>query len=70
MRVPRYAKVNLTRRQVARSPYKGVWDCVSRTLRAEGIGAFYRSYRTTARPYGFVCDMPAHAGARAMCCLC
>ena len=41
--------------QVARSPYKGVWDCVSRTLRAEGIGAFYRSYRTTVRPVDCFC---------------
>jgi len=36
--------------QVVRSPYAGVWDCVSRTMRTEGLGAFFRSYRTTARP--------------------
>lgn len=49
--------------QVARSPYKGVWDCVSKTLRAEGIGAFYRSYRTTARPCDGVSRSIAPSGA-------
>ncbi|ESR38395.1 hypothetical protein CICLE_v10028816mg [Citrus x clementina] len=29
------------------STYKGVWDCVKRVLREEGLGAFYASYRTT-----------------------
>lgn len=29
------------------SPYKGVFDCVKRVLRDEGIGAFYASYKTT-----------------------
>lgn len=29
------------------SPYKGVWDCLTRTLKEEGYFAFYRSYRTT-----------------------
>ncbi|KAJ8769786.1 hypothetical protein K2173_007646 [Erythroxylum novogranatense] len=27
--------------------YRGVWDCVKRVFRQEGIGAFYASYRTT-----------------------
>ncbi|KAL8459566.1 hypothetical protein ACS0TY_036066 [Phlomoides rotata] len=29
------------------SPYRGVWDCVIRVLREEGVGGFYASYRTT-----------------------
>ena len=33
--------------QVARSPYKGVMDCIIKMLRYEGVGAFYRSFRTT-----------------------
>ncbi len=35
--------------QVVHSPYKGISDCVVRMLREEGIGAFYKSYRTTVR---------------------
>ncbi|KAH6814218.1 Mitochondrial substrate carrier family protein [Perilla frutescens var. frutescens] len=35
------------RLQLGNSPYKGVWDCVSRVLRQDGIRAFYASYRTT-----------------------
>ena len=35
------------RLQLRESPYKGVVDCVSKTLRNEGIRAFYRSYPTT-----------------------
>eukprot|EP00262_Sarcandra_glabra_P018973 TRINITY_DN6984_c0_g1_i1.p1 TRINITY_DN6984_c0_g1~~TRINITY_DN6984_c0_g1_i1.p1 ORF type:complete len:282 (+),score=5.65 TRINITY_DN6984_c0_g1_i1:210-1055(+) len=35
------------RLQLRSSPYKGVWDCVTRVLREEGFGAFYTSYRTT-----------------------
>ncbi|KAF3447757.1 hypothetical protein FNV43_RR08460 [Rhamnella rubrinervis] len=35
------------RLQLANSPYLGVWDCVKRVLREEGLGAFYASYRTT-----------------------
>ncbi|KAK9833663.1 hypothetical protein WJX74_002192 [Apatococcus lobatus] len=35
------------RLQVARSPYKGVTDCIMKMLRYEGVGAFYRSFRTT-----------------------
>eukprot|EP00884_Botryococcus_braunii_P016663 jgi/Botrbrau1/3680/Bobra.0008s0009.2 len=35
------------RLQVARSPYKGIWDCIHKTWRKDGIGAFFRSYRTT-----------------------
>ncbi|KAF7845277.1 mitoferrin-like [Senna tora] len=35
------------RLQLKRSPYKGVWDCVRRVVREEGVGAFYASYRTT-----------------------
>ncbi|KAL8129861.1 hypothetical protein V2J09_019016 [Rumex salicifolius] len=27
--------------------YRGVWDCVTRILKEEGVGAFYASYRTT-----------------------
>ncbi|KAL8459624.1 hypothetical protein ACS0TY_036931 [Phlomoides rotata] len=29
------------------SPYRGVWDCVIRVLREEGVRGFYASYRTT-----------------------
>jgi solute carrier family 25 (mitochondrial iron transporter), member 28/37 len=35
------------RLQVVGSPYAGVGDCVSRTLAAEGPGAFFKSLRTT-----------------------
>lgn len=28
------------------SPYRGVWECVVRVYRAEGVRAFYRSYGT------------------------
>ena len=35
--------------QVVHSPYKGISDCVMRMLREEGVGAFYKSYRTTVR---------------------
>lgn len=35
------------RLQLANSPYKGVWDCVGRVMREDGIKAFYASYRTT-----------------------
>ncbi|EPS69201.1 hypothetical protein M569_05566, partial [Genlisea aurea] len=35
------------RLQLGNSPYKGVWDCVRRVARDEGMGAFYASYRTT-----------------------
>ena len=35
------------RLQMSGSPYRGVWDCVSQTIRAEGFGALYRSYATT-----------------------
>jgi len=41
------ADVIKQRLQIVNSPYKGVWDCLSRTLREKGIHAFYRSYRTT-----------------------
>jgi len=33
--------------QVAHSPYKGVVDCTQQILRREGVGALFRSYRTT-----------------------
>lgn len=33
--------------QVAHSPYKGTLDCVQRMLATEGVGAFFKSYRTT-----------------------
>ncbi len=32
--------------QMYHSPYKNIFDCVRQTMRAEGIGAFYRSYLT------------------------
>ena len=35
------------RLQVVGSPYAGVGDCISRTLAAEGPGAFFKSLRTT-----------------------
>eukprot|EP00878_Enallax_costatus_P017113 GHUV01017968.1.p1 GENE.GHUV01017968.1~~GHUV01017968.1.p1 ORF type:complete len:292 (+),score=66.20 GHUV01017968.1:790-1665(+) len=35
------------RLQVAHSPYNGVMDCVRKVLRQEGVGALYKSYRTT-----------------------
>ncbi|KAL1541060.1 mitoferrin-like [Salvia divinorum] len=35
------------RLQLRGSPYRGVWDCVGRVVREEGIGAFFVSYRTT-----------------------
>lgn len=35
------------RLQMSGSPYRGVWDCVARTVRTEGVGALYRSYPTT-----------------------
>mmetsp|Transcript_38288 Transcript_38288/g.83293 ORF Transcript_38288/g.83293 Transcript_38288/m.83293 type:complete len:431 (-) Transcript_38288:553-1845(-) len=35
------------RLQLPGSPYKGVWDCVSRVSREEGLKTFFRSYRTT-----------------------
>ncbi|GAB4834024.1 hypothetical protein Ancab_032276 [Ancistrocladus abbreviatus] len=35
------------RLQLKSSPYNGVVDCVRRVMLEEGIGAFYKSYRTT-----------------------
>lgn len=35
------------RLQLKGSPYKGVGDCVRRVVLEEGVGAFYKSYRTT-----------------------
>ncbi|XP_028764566.1 mitoferrin isoform X2 [Neltuma alba] len=35
------------RLQLKSSPYKGVWDCVKRVSKEEGVGALYASYRTT-----------------------
>ncbi|PRQ42819.1 putative mitochondrial carrier protein [Rosa chinensis] len=35
------------RLQLESSPYKGVGDCVRRVLVEEGVGAFYKSYKTT-----------------------
>ncbi|KAL3850569.1 hypothetical protein ACJIZ3_012451 [Penstemon smallii] len=35
------------RLQLSGSCYNGVWDCVRRVMREEGVGAFYASYRTT-----------------------
>lgn len=34
------------RLQMYGSPYKGMFDCVRKTLKAEGFSAFYRSYST------------------------
>uniref|UniRef100_A0A6U9PY69 Mitochondrial carrier protein n=2 Tax=Picocystis salinarum TaxID=88271 RepID=A0A6U9PY69_9CHLO len=41
------ADVVKQRLQLAHSPYKGVFDCVIRTFREEGIRAFFRSLPTT-----------------------
>ncbi|EEF46037.1 mitoferrin [Ricinus communis] len=35
------------RLQLGNNTYKGVWDCIKKVLKEEGIGAFYASYRTT-----------------------
>lgn len=35
------------RLQLANSPYNGVMDCISTTLRKEGVKAFFKSYNTT-----------------------
>ncbi|GER28099.1 mitochondrial substrate carrier family protein [Striga asiatica] len=35
------------RLQLGSSPYSGVWDCVRRVAREEGIRGFFASYRTT-----------------------
>lgn len=35
------------RLQLQGSPYGGVWDCVRRVMREEGIRAFFASYKTT-----------------------
>uniref|UniRef100_A0A383WGP3 Mitochondrial carrier protein n=1 Tax=Tetradesmus obliquus TaxID=3088 RepID=A0A383WGP3_TETOB len=35
------------RLQVAHSPYKGLADCTRQILQHEGVGALYKSYRTT-----------------------
>lgn len=40
------AEVVKQRMQMYNSPYKGLWDCVRTVTRAEGVGAFYRSYST------------------------
>ncbi|XP_029366357.1 mitoferrin-1 isoform X1 [Echeneis naucrates] len=40
------AEVVKQRMQMYNSPYQGLWDCVRTVTRAEGIGAFYRSYST------------------------
>jgi hypothetical protein len=42
------------RLQLASSPYKGIWDCIQTTYRAEGLAAFYRSYKTTVSLFSFV----------------
>lgn len=38
------------RLQIANSPFKGLLDCVMQTYKAEGLTAFYRSYKLTVRP--------------------
>jgi solute carrier family 25 iron transporter 28/37 len=35
------------RLQLRHSPYVGVMDCIKKTMKAEGLSAFYKSYRTT-----------------------
>ncbi|KAL3829042.1 hypothetical protein ACJIZ3_017844 [Penstemon smallii] len=35
------------RLQLSSSPYSGVWDCVRRVMREDGVRGFYASYRTT-----------------------
>ncbi|KAG7278014.1 hypothetical protein CRUP_006179 [Coryphaenoides rupestris] len=40
------ANVVKQRMQMYNSPYRGLWDCVQTMTRAEGPGAFYRSYST------------------------
>ena len=35
------------RLQLPDSPYRGVWECILRVSREEGVGAFFRSYQTT-----------------------
>ncbi|XP_056889916.1 mitoferrin-1 isoform X2 [Takifugu flavidus] len=40
------AEVIKQRLQMFGSPYRGLWDCVVRVTRAEGVGAFYRSFST------------------------
>lgn len=40
------AEVVKTRLQMYNSPYRGMLDCIVRTLRTEGLRAFYRSYTT------------------------
>ncbi|CAL8342808.1 unnamed protein product [Lota lota] len=40
------AEVVKQRMQMYNSPYRGLWDCVRTMTRAEGPGAFYRSYST------------------------
>lgn len=41
------ADVVKQRLQLAHSPYKGVFDCIDRTFREEGVRAFFRSLPTT-----------------------
>ena len=43
------ADVVKQRLQVAGSPYSGVFDCVRTVVATEGVGAFFRSLRTTVR---------------------
>ena len=33
--------------QMAHTPYRNVLDCARKMAQAEGISAFYKSYRTT-----------------------
>ena len=35
------------RSQMAHSPYRNVFDCVRKMAKSEGLGGFYKSYRTT-----------------------
>lgn len=41
------ADVVKQRLQLTHSPYRGIIDCAMQTYRSEGLGAFFRSYRTT-----------------------
>lgn len=66
------------RLQIAGSPYAGVLDCIRRTYRAEGLSAFYRSYKTTVRPHsppiggscGTHCPLGHAAGPRSVGRIC
>ena len=37
---------------MSRTPYSGIWDCITRMMRLEGPGAFYKAYTTTVLAAG------------------